>query len=135
MGSPLLNRFLLPLVLLLVSFIPDLSPVASPFIAAAIRIFGRVLALIALVWCAGLVVKSLAQAHEFSLARSAGAVVLEGFEAPAGTIVAGVPARVRGRVDEDLRDRFLRGVQSYVALAAAHRDGAFPWAPATGRGR
>jgi hypothetical protein len=67
-----------PLVLLLVSFIPDLSPVVSPFIAAAIRIFGRVLALIALVWCAGLVVKSLAQAHEFSLARSAGAVILAG---------------------------------------------------------
>ena len=54
---------------------------------------------------------------------AAGAVVREGFEVPEGAIAAGVPAVLRGRVDETLRLRFARGVERYVALAREYREG------------
>lgn len=54
---------------------------------------------------------------------AAGAVVREGFEVPPGSVVAGVPAVVRGRVDEVLAARIADGVRSYVALSRAYRDG------------
>ena len=52
---------------------------------------------------------------------AAGAVLLEGFEVPDGAIAAGVPAAIRGRVGAPLAERFRRGVDSYLALAAHHR--------------
>jgi len=55
---------------------------------------------------------------------AAGAVVLEGFEVPPGTIAAGVPAKLRGPVPPELRERFLKGVGSYVACARGYREGA-----------
>lgn len=54
---------------------------------------------------------------------AAGAVVREGFEVPPGAVVAGVPAKVRGEVDEATRRRFLQGVAVYEASAAAYREG------------
>ena len=55
---------------------------------------------------------------------AAGAVVREGFEVPSGAIAAGVPAVVRGKVDDALRARFKDGVDSYLRLAARAREGA-----------
>jgi carbonic anhydrase/acetyltransferase-like protein (isoleucine patch superfamily) len=54
---------------------------------------------------------------------AAGSVVKEGFEVPPGAIVAGVPAKIRGEVDEGLRRRFLQGVEVYELSAAAYREG------------
>lgn len=54
---------------------------------------------------------------------AAGAVVREGFEVPPGTIAAGVPARIRGPVDEKLAERMRNGVQSYRGFAASYRNG------------
>ena len=54
---------------------------------------------------------------------AAGAVVREGFEIPAGMIAAGVPAKIRGEVDEPLRGRIEDGVRSYVDSATAYREG------------
>ncbi|HJQ98063.1 MAG TPA: gamma carbonic anhydrase family protein [Candidatus Polarisedimenticolaceae bacterium] len=53
---------------------------------------------------------------------AAGAVVTEGFAVPPGRIAAGVPARLRGEVGEDLRERFARGVESYIELARGYRE-------------
>jgi carbonic anhydrase/acetyltransferase-like protein (isoleucine patch superfamily) len=55
---------------------------------------------------------------------AAGAVVREGFEVPPGAVAAGVPAVVRGKVDDTLRARFREGVESYLRLAARAREGA-----------
>jgi carbonic anhydrase/acetyltransferase-like protein (isoleucine patch superfamily) len=52
---------------------------------------------------------------------AAGAVVTEGFAVPPGRIAAGVPATLRGAVSDELRERFARGVDSYLALAASYR--------------
>jgi carbonic anhydrase/acetyltransferase-like protein (isoleucine patch superfamily) len=54
---------------------------------------------------------------------AAGAVVREGFEVPAGRIAAGVPAKLRGEVDERMQARILEGVDDYLACAAAYREG------------
>jgi len=54
---------------------------------------------------------------------AAGAVVREGFEVPEGAVVAGVPARLRGQVDDALRERIHDGAASYVAASAAYRHG------------
>ncbi|HKQ63090.1 MAG TPA: gamma carbonic anhydrase family protein [Candidatus Polarisedimenticolaceae bacterium] len=54
---------------------------------------------------------------------AAGAVVREGFAVPPGRIAAGVPAGLRGEVDAALRERMLGGAASYVAYAAAYREG------------
>lgn len=53
---------------------------------------------------------------------AAGAVLREGFEVPPGAIAAGVPARIRGEVSQDLCLRFREGVESYLRLAAHHRS-------------
>jgi carbonic anhydrase/acetyltransferase-like protein (isoleucine patch superfamily) len=60
---------------------------------------------------------------------AAGAVVREGFEVPEGSVVAGVPAKVVGRVDDALRQRIERGVATYVESAAGYRTGALGGGP------
>ena len=54
---------------------------------------------------------------------AAGAVVREGFEVPAGAIAVGVPARLRGVVDPEMRSRIEAGVATYVNSARAYREG------------
>jgi carbonic anhydrase/acetyltransferase-like protein (isoleucine patch superfamily) len=54
---------------------------------------------------------------------AAGAVVREGFEVSSGAIVAGVPAKVRGEVNEEMRARIVDGVEDYLACAAGYRSG------------
>lgn len=54
---------------------------------------------------------------------AAGAVVTEGFDVPARAIVAGVPAKLRGEVDDPLRERIRKGVSIYRASADAYRHG------------
>jgi carbonic anhydrase/acetyltransferase-like protein (isoleucine patch superfamily) len=53
---------------------------------------------------------------------AAGAVVTEGFSIPPGRIAAGVPAKLRGEVGEELRARFASGVASYIDLARTYRE-------------
>jgi len=60
---------------------------------------------------------------------AAGAVVREGFEVPPGTIAAGIPAAIKGRVDERLRARILQGVDDYLACAAGYRAGTLGGGP------
>lgn len=54
---------------------------------------------------------------------AAGAVVREGFDVPPGAICAGVPAKVRGEVDEAMRRRIEHGVAEYVSNARGYREG------------
>ena len=54
---------------------------------------------------------------------AAGAVVREDFVVPHGAIAAGVPAKIRGEVDETLRQRIMNGVRQYMACAEAYRGG------------
>lgn len=54
---------------------------------------------------------------------AAGAVVREGFIVPDGTIAAGVPARIRGEVGEDLAARMRAGVGEYLEYAEGYRSG------------
>ncbi len=56
----------------------------------------------------------------------AGAVVPEGLEIPPGSLVMGVPAKVRRPVDEELRARITATVEHYVTLARLHREGKYP---------
>ena len=53
---------------------------------------------------------------------AAGAVVTEGFSVPPGRIAAGVPAKLRGEVGDELRERFARSVATYIELARAYRE-------------
>ena len=53
---------------------------------------------------------------------AAGAVLREGFALPPGAIAAGVPAVIRGEVSAELKQRFERGVASYVRLASRYRS-------------
>jgi carbonic anhydrase/acetyltransferase-like protein (isoleucine patch superfamily) len=53
---------------------------------------------------------------------AAGAVLREGFELPPGAIAAGVPAVIRGEVSLALKERFAKGVASYVRLASLYRS-------------
>jgi carbonic anhydrase/acetyltransferase-like protein (isoleucine patch superfamily) len=55
----------------------------------------------------------------------AGAVVPEGMEIPPGSLVIGLPARVRRPVDDALRLRIRATVEHYVELARLHREGRF----------
>jgi len=64
---------------------------------------------------------------------AAGAVVREGFEVPAGTIAAGVPAKLRGEVDEEMRARVLEGVDDYLACGEGYRSGLLGAGPHDGR--
>ena len=57
---------------------------------------------------------------------AAGAVVTEGTEIPPGSLVMGVPARIRGHVDDALRERIRATVAHYVELSRLHREGRFP---------
>jgi len=50
----------------------------------------------------------------------AGAVVTEGMEIPPGSLVMGVPARVRRPVDAELAGRIRLTVEHYVALSRLH---------------
>ena len=50
---------------------------------------------------------------------AAGAVVTEGMLVPAGTLVRGVPGRVVGPVDADLRKKIAHGAKSYVERGRA----------------
>jgi carbonic anhydrase/acetyltransferase-like protein (isoleucine patch superfamily) len=54
---------------------------------------------------------------------AAGSLVREGFEVPPGRIAAGVPAVLRGPVDEALAARARAGVETYRRAAAGYRDG------------
>jgi carbonic anhydrase/acetyltransferase-like protein (isoleucine patch superfamily) len=54
---------------------------------------------------------------------AAGAVVREGFIVPDGAIAAGVPAKLRGEVDENMRVRIREGVEDYLACAEGYRSG------------
>ncbi len=56
----------------------------------------------------------------------AGAVVPEGMQIPPGALAMGVPARIRGQVDDGLRARIRATVDHYVELSGLHRDGKFP---------
>jgi len=55
----------------------------------------------------------------------AGAVVPEGMDIPPGSLVMGVPARIRRPVDDDLRARIRLTVEHYVSLARLHAEGRF----------
>ena len=55
---------------------------------------------------------------------AAGALVRERQEIPAGTLVAGIPARVIRAVTEDDLERIRRGARHYVELAEMHRRAA-----------
>ncbi|MGA2383826.1 MAG: gamma carbonic anhydrase family protein [Gemmatimonadales bacterium] len=59
----------------------------------------------------------------------AGAVVTEGMQIPPGSLVMGVPARIRGQVDDALRERIRATVEHYVELSRLHREGQFPRRP------
>ena len=54
---------------------------------------------------------------------AAGAVVREGFDVPPGMMVAGVPAKIRGEVTPELRQRILDGVETYVQYSRRYREG------------
>lgn len=51
---------------------------------------------------------------------AAGALVLEGQQIPAGMLAAGVPAKVRGELDQVTRERVRLNSVHYLELAAAH---------------
>jgi len=52
---------------------------------------------------------------------AAGALVLEGQEIPAGMLAAGVPAKVRGELDDAGRERVRMNAIGYQELAARHK--------------
>jgi len=64
---------------------------------------------------------------------AAGALIREGFEVPPGMVVAGVPAKVRGPVSEELRERILFGVDNYRMCGAEYRSGRCGGGPYGGR--
>jgi len=51
---------------------------------------------------------------------AAGAVVREGARIPANVLAAGVPARVKGPLDDEMRQRLANGVAHYQVSAANH---------------
>jgi carbonic anhydrase/acetyltransferase-like protein (isoleucine patch superfamily) len=57
---------------------------------------------------------------------AAGAVVPEGMEIPAGSLVVGVPGRVVRTVDATLTERIKHTWQHYVEEAKRHRSGKYP---------
>jgi carbonic anhydrase/acetyltransferase-like protein (isoleucine patch superfamily) len=56
----------------------------------------------------------------------AGAVLPEGMDVPAGSLVLGVPGKVVRPVDDELRARIRSTVAHYMALAERHRGNEFP---------
>ena len=55
----------------------------------------------------------------------AGAVVPDGMDIPPGSLVMGVPAKIRRPVDDELRARIRLTVEHYVSLARLHAEGKF----------
>lgn len=55
----------------------------------------------------------------------AGAVVTEGTRVPSGSLAVGVPARIVGPVNDELRQRIERTWRDYLELARAHRSGLY----------
>lgn len=55
---------------------------------------------------------------------AAGALVLEGTQVPPRSLVAGVPAKVRRELTDEEVGKVEENAAHYVALSAAHRDGA-----------
>ncbi|MGZ4612067.1 MAG: gamma carbonic anhydrase family protein, partial [Kineosporiaceae bacterium] len=51
---------------------------------------------------------------------AAGSVVLEGTDVPPGSLVAGVPGRVRRELTEEERAAVRRNAQAYGSLARTH---------------
>jgi carbonic anhydrase/acetyltransferase-like protein (isoleucine patch superfamily) len=62
----------------------------------------------------------------------AGAVVPEGMDIPPGSLVLGVPARIKRPVDDALRGRIRLTVEHYVRLARLHAEARFPRAGGAG---
>ncbi len=54
---------------------------------------------------------------------AAGSVVKEGFNVPAGTIAAGIPAKVIGKVSKDLKERIRGSYMSYLKYTDMYRKG------------
>ena len=54
---------------------------------------------------------------------AAGAVVRENFEVPAGMMVSGIPARIRGEVTPELKNRIQDGMDTYVSYGREYRNG------------
>jgi carbonic anhydrase/acetyltransferase-like protein (isoleucine patch superfamily) len=52
---------------------------------------------------------------------AAGSVVLEGTEVPPGSLVAGVPGKVKREVSDAERERIRSGTASYVTRARRYR--------------
>ncbi|WIM67839.1 gamma carbonic anhydrase family protein [Corynebacterium breve] len=52
-----------------------------------------------------------------------GAVVLEGAEVPAGSLVAGVPGKVKRSLDDEAQAGLVAHAGRYVELARRHREG------------
>ena len=65
-----------PAVLLLGAYIPDMTGTVSAPVAVAIATFGRVVALVGIVWCVAVLIKTMATAHNFGMWKSIGAVAL-----------------------------------------------------------
>jgi carbonic anhydrase/acetyltransferase-like protein (isoleucine patch superfamily) len=53
---------------------------------------------------------------------AAGALVLEGTVVPPGSLVAGVPAKVRRELLEEEREGIRRNAATYLGLSSAHRE-------------
>ncbi|TFI26683.1 gamma carbonic anhydrase family protein, partial [Micrococcus endophyticus] len=49
-------------------------------------------------------------------------LVLEGTQVPAGSLVAGVPAKVRRPLTDEEREGLKKNAATYLRLSAAHRD-------------
>ena len=64
---------------------------------------------------------------------AAGAVVREGMDVPDGAFVAGVPAKIKGSVDDEMRQRFDWGVENYLQVSRAFREGQLGHGPHSGR--
>jgi carbonic anhydrase/acetyltransferase-like protein (isoleucine patch superfamily) len=52
---------------------------------------------------------------------AAGAVLVDGMKVPANTLMMGVPAKARGPVSEELRERFRRKAEHYAELAQIYK--------------
>jgi carbonic anhydrase/acetyltransferase-like protein (isoleucine patch superfamily) len=52
----------------------------------------------------------------------AGALVPEGMEIPPGSVVMGVPAKIRREVTAEERDRFRTNAAHYIELSRKYRE-------------
>lgn len=65
-----------PAIFFVVSYVPDLNGVATLPMASAVHSTGRILALIGVIWCGVLLLKTISVAHGFGMWKSIGAVLL-----------------------------------------------------------